>query len=141
MVQKSQQTAFVLSFLLGFLGIDRFYLGYTGLGILKLLTCGGLGIWALIDVIIIGMGAMRDSNGNPLVREPTVGTPKKSQATAFLLSLFLGSFGIDRFYLGYTGLGILKLLTCGGLSMWTMIDCLIIGMGTMKDSEGNSLLV
>lgn len=141
MNQKSQQTAFILSALVGFLGVDRFYLGYKGLGILKLITCGGLGIWTLIDLIIIGIGAMKDANGNALVREPVCGTPKRSQATAFLLSFFLGSFGIDRFYLGYTGLGIFKLLTCGGLGIWTLIDWLYIGMGLMKDSEGNSLIV
>lgn len=141
MNQKSQQTAFILSVFLGFLGIDRFYLGYTGLGILKLVTCGGAGIWALIDVIILGMGTMKDSNGNPLLREPPVGTPKKSQGTTFLLSMFLGQFGVDRFYLGYKGLGIVKLLTCGGFGIWALIDYLLVGMGLMKDSEGNSLLL
>ena len=48
------------------LGIDRFYLGYTALGLLKLFTLGGCGIWALIDHIIIGCCAMKDVDGNSL---------------------------------------------------------------------------
>ncbi len=51
------------------LGIDRFYMGYTGLGILKLCTCGGAGIWAIIDLILIAMNKMKDANGNPLVKK------------------------------------------------------------------------
>lgn len=56
----------LISFFLGGLGIDRFYLGYTGLGVAKLLTCGGLGIWALIDFILILMRKVTDAQGRPL---------------------------------------------------------------------------
>lgn len=63
---KEWIVALLLSIFLGSLGIDRFYLGYTGLGILKLLTCGGVGVWWLIDLILIAMGKMTDKNGQPL---------------------------------------------------------------------------
>jgi TM2 domain-containing membrane protein YozV len=136
---KDQASTFIFSVFLGIFGADRFYLGQIGLGILKLLTCGGFGIWAMVDLILIGTGAMRDNNGLPLRRDPPVGYPKHSQATLFLLSYFLGAFGVDRFYLGQPGLGVLKLLTCGGFGIWSLIDTLMIGMGRFRDSEGNSL--
>ena len=66
-MNKSKTTTLIISILLGELGIDRFYLGYTGLGILKLLTGGGLGIWWLIDIIMIATGKMKDAKGNELV--------------------------------------------------------------------------
>ena len=56
MVKKNFTTALILSGLLGGLGIDRFYLGCVGTGILKLITFGGLGIWALIDFIRLATG-------------------------------------------------------------------------------------
>lgn len=65
---KSFTTALILSFLLGGLGVDRFYLGYKNLGIIKLLTFGGLGVWALIDFIMLAMGKLTDANGLPLKR-------------------------------------------------------------------------
>ena len=64
--EKDWLTTVIISFFLGGLGIDRFWLGYTGLGILKLITCGGLGVWALIDFILILLRRVPDSNGQPL---------------------------------------------------------------------------
>jgi TM2 domain-containing membrane protein YozV len=66
---KSWLVALLLSIFLGSLGVDRFYLGYIGLGIAKLLTFGGCGIWYLIDIILIAVGKMTDSNGQPLQRD------------------------------------------------------------------------
>lgn len=58
---KSPTTMLIVSLLAGSLGIDRFMIGDTGLGIGKLLTCGGLGVWAIIDLFLI-MGATREKN-------------------------------------------------------------------------------
>ncbi|HTB53115.1 MAG TPA: TM2 domain-containing protein [Ferruginibacter sp.] len=58
---KDPTTILIVSIFLGHLGIDRFMLGQTGLGLGKLFTCGGLGIWALIDWFLI-MDATREAN-------------------------------------------------------------------------------
>ncbi len=139
-MQKDQSTAFLLGYFLGVFGVDRFYLGYTGLGIAKLLTLGGFGIWALIDTILIGIGSMKDASGQELARPAPVGTPQKTQTATLILGMLLGMFGADRFYLGQTGLGVVKLLTCGGFGLWTMIDVILTGIGSMRDAEGNSLI-
>jgi TM2 domain-containing membrane protein YozV len=69
MERKKWLTAVLLSFFLGSLGVDRFYLGYTGLGIAKLLTVGGCGIWALIDFVMILLNKIPDAAGQPLEKD------------------------------------------------------------------------
>ena len=62
-------TLLLLSIFLGGLGVDRFYVGKIGTGILKLITGGGFGIWYLIDLIIIICGKFTDSKGNVITRD------------------------------------------------------------------------
>lgn len=56
----------------------------------------------------------------------------KDPTTALLLSVFVGHFGLDRFFIGDTGLGIGKLLTCGGFGVWTIIDWFLIQGATRE---------
>ena len=62
-------TLLILSVLLGGLGVDRFFSGHIGLGVLKLITVGGCGIWAIIDIIMIATGKFRDGEGRLVVNQ------------------------------------------------------------------------
>lgn len=64
--QRNYFIALVLSVVVGMLGVDRFYLGKIGTGILKLITGGGFGIWYIVDIVLIATGNIRDSEGRPL---------------------------------------------------------------------------
>lgn len=64
--QRSFPVTLLLCFLLGGLGVHRFYTGYIGLGILQLLTAGGCGIWYLIDLISIIFNKYKDADGQEL---------------------------------------------------------------------------
>ena len=61
---KSKMVAILLSVLLGGLGIDRFYLGYTGMGVLKLLTAGCFGILYIYDIIMICTSKLKPADGS-----------------------------------------------------------------------------
>ena len=64
--EKGFVATLLLCFFLGGLGIHRFYVGKIGTGILMILTLGGLGIWVLIDLIMIAVGSFKDKNGLPV---------------------------------------------------------------------------
>ena len=68
-VEKSEKgfvPTLLLALFLGALGVHRFFVGKIGTGVLQLITLGGLGIWALIDVIMIVVGSFKDEDGLPI---------------------------------------------------------------------------
>lgn len=87
---KSKTTALILSVLTGGLGIDRFYLGYTGMGILKLLTGGCFGVLYIIDIINIATGKLGPADGSPYDdgTAPTPSAPSSQVSTAEELKNF-----------------------------------------------------
>jgi TM2 domain-containing membrane protein YozV len=130
--RKSGAVACLLCTLFGYLGIHRFYVGKIGTGILQLLTVGGLGIWYLIDLLMIAFGEFTDKEGLKLS-----GSSKKG--CALILCYFLGVFGIHRFFLGRWVSGLVMLLTVGGLGIWWAIDLLLISCDQLTDASGTPL--
>lgn len=70
---------------------------------------------------------------------PVVVDEGKDWLVALLLSIFVGEFGVDRFYLGHIGLGILKLVTGGGCGIWWLVDVILIATNSLKDGQGRPL--
>jgi len=63
----------------------------------------------------------------------------KSKVVAGLLGIFLGAYGVHRFYLGYTGLGLIMLFTLGGCGIWSLIDAILVFLGKVPDVHGRPL--
>jgi TM2 domain-containing membrane protein YozV len=80
--------------------------------------------------------------GAPFGVDPMTGMPlsDKSKMVAGLLQIFLGGFGVGRFYLGYTGIGVLQIffgwLTCG---IWPLVDGIMMLTGRVPDAQGRPL--
>lgn len=138
----------LLSSWLGVLGVDKFYMGKIGLGVAKLLTFGGCGIWALVDNIIYMVSLPQDSEGRQILDRKTqeqvqsgrTEWSSKDKGVLVLLATYFGIFGIDRFYRGQIGLGVAKLLTLGGLTIWALIDYIIYMVGDLPvDFEGKPI--
>lgn len=64
--EKDGVVCLLLCFLLGVFGVHRFYVGKTGTGLLMLITIGGLGIWYIVDMVMIIVGNFTDNAGNKI---------------------------------------------------------------------------
>ncbi|MEW1807045.1 NINE protein [Pseudarthrobacter sp. NPDC080039] len=84
-------------------------------------------------------GPQGEYQPGPYNQGPYPGEPGKSFMTTWLLSLLLGSFGADRFYLGKTGTAVAKLLTGGGAGIWAIVDLIMTLTGNTRDKDGRPL--
>jgi TM2 domain-containing membrane protein YozV len=88
-----------------------------------------------------------DLNAAPTGSPPLIQgyDPRKSKLLAGLLGIFLGGFGVHRFYLGYIGIGIAQIIvtlcTCGAGAIWGLIEgiMVLVGSGITTDAEGRTL--
>lgn len=75
----------------------------------------------------------------PVSAPREVGEGEKSFIATWLLSLLLGVFGADRFYLGKIGTAVAKLLTLGGVGVWWLVDLILVLSGAARDRSGQRL--
>ena len=81
-----------------------------------------------------------DANGEHWSAKQIPGVfSKRDWLITLVLSVIVGTLGVDRFYLGKIGTGILKLITVGGMGIWTIIDIILIAIKKLDDKEGFKL--
>jgi len=90
-----------------------------------------------VDMYLLSNGKFFESHLIPSLRQILIDSPDdkfvflqtvalKDPTTMLIVSLLAGAFGVDRFMIGDTGLGVAKLLTCGGFGIWTIVDWFMI---------------
>ena len=96
-----------------------------------------------VDMFIMSNGKFFESHQMNMIREKLLAldeskwamlstTQFKDPTTSLIISILAGGLGIDRFMIGDTGLGVGKLLTCGGLGVWSIIDWFMIQKATRE---------
>lgn len=102
-----------------------------------------------IDQLLMVYGSKIPANMYPMVKSRLETMDSNTANVAFmqmkdptislLISIFLGGYGIDRMYIGDVGLGVIKLLTCGGCGVWWLVDLFLI-MDKTKEKNAQLLL-
>ena len=98
-----------------------------------------------VDMFLISNGKYFESHHIGFIREKLLDSDEnkwgilqaldfKDPTMMLIISIIIGSFGVDRFLIGDTGLGILKLISCGGFGIWTIVDWFLI-MGATKEKN------
>ena len=139
---EDRLVAICLCFFLGALGMHRFYLGKTKSAILQLITLGGLGIWVLIDLILLITNKLKINDTKRDIQEIEKETKisDKNWFITFVLCWMFGILGVHRFYSGKIKSGIIQLFTLGGLGVWALLDLFEIATHQFTD-KNNKLIV